>query len=122
MKNKRFTITSSDLNLGTAIKLTVPMTVSTAAISGEVKTVVLYPIEIQSFNLTEADLEFNTFANEEEYQDYVKNPSYYAFITFKNGTVLTDDNHNFLHSIYFIIRKKSGIATSDLEIEFINYR
>lgn len=122
MKNKRYTITATDINTGSIQTLTIPMTVVRTSSNGEVQTIVLKPLDVQSYNYSGADLEFNFFANDDEWNEYQADATNFDFITFGNETMLTADARNFLSCYKFCIKKKSGTATADLEIEFINYR
>lgn len=123
MLNKRVTIPYATLNnsySGSVIEIDPSMEFTSNPITGEV-TKTVYPIGIQIINDTGAEIEYNAVTSVEEYNMYSDtNPPVLQRLQ-KSGT-LTTDYTNFPKCYKFLIKAREATASSDLIIEFINYR
>jgi hypothetical protein len=122
MINKRFEITAATINAGTAIESDVEITKIIPAINGDTDTRYLYPQQLQVINDCGGNIEWLSLSSIEEYEEYTDNPSLFTFVRLPNGYSLQDDFTSFGRCYKFIIKLYSGTATSDLTLEFINYR
>jgi len=120
MKNKTITITADQINTDVPIMVDASMSLYQTTINDGTVSGVIYPKEIQVINSTGCDLEYNFMANDNEYNDYLDDGTNYDFIHLPNETTL-EDNNVMNRCKYFIVKKESGLATSDLRIDFINY-
>lgn len=122
MVNKRFEVTSTDLNTGNPVELAIEITKTIPAINGTPDTRYLYPQQIQVINDCEAGIEWLSLSSVEEYNEYTSNPSLFTFVRLPSGYSLQDDFTSFGRCYKFIVKAYELSATSDLTLEFINYR
>jgi len=122
MRNRTFTITVDQLNNSGTIKIDSSMTLYQTTIAKGLVSGVIFPKELQSINATGCDLEYNFFANENEYSEYTADDTNYDFIYLPNNSTL-EDNNVLNRCKYFLVKKENDTdtATSDLRIDFINY-
>lgn len=122
MKNKKFTITSAQINARTDVVIDCVMSIINSGIvsnSGVVSK--LYPTDVQIINGSAADVEWNTLNNPEEIADYAVNPNNYAFIKLPKTASLTQLENKKAKIHKFIIKGRETSANADLDIIFINY-
>ena len=125
MINKRFEIAFADLNIGDPIILDIEIVKTILPVTGDLSntdTRYLYPQQIQVINDCGAGVEWLSVSNEEEYAEYVADPSLFTFVRLPIGFTLQDDFTSFGRCYKFIIRAYELTATTDLTLEFINYR
>lgn len=125
MINNRFTIDKDDLNGtfagGTYITLDPKLTIENSAIYNSYDQD-MYPIAIQVINDCGAELEYNPVLTETEWNLYTKDPTKLVFQRLQENTVLGTDHANFPKCYKFLIRAREATVTSDLIVEFINYK
>ena len=121
MKNKSYTVAYADINANTVQEIDVPLTFSENLVTGNVDVKTLYPNEILSINDTNANLEWTTIKDADEYADYLINSGVcYDFIPFPKNSTLGNGS-NFYKCYKFLVRGTETSASSDLKITFINY-
>jgi hypothetical protein len=120
MKNKKYTITTDQLNNSGTITIDSSMVLYQTTIAQGLVSGVIYPKEIQLINNCGVDIEYTFMSNDNEYSDYLLDSTNYSFISLPNNYTLENDNV-FKRCKRFLIKKESGIATSDIRIDFINY-
>ena len=122
MRNKRVTITSANLNTGVVQVIIPEMTLTFYDKTGvESETKIIRPTQIQIINDTGSLVSFNNILTEQEYSDYEDDATQFAFQRVPNTAIVQSDLGNFASSYKFLI-KGEGVATSNLIVEFINYR
>lgn len=123
MRNKRFEVTLAEVNSKVIKVIDVPITITTPSPSLQTDVGVYFPIEIQIINDCGAGVEFLILANQDEVKEYDADPSgYSSFIRIPKNAVLSDDFTSFNRCLKFLVRGYETTATSDLVIEFINYK
>ncbi|MCP4650373.1 MAG: hypothetical protein GY853_09890 [PVC group bacterium] len=120
MKNKQVTITADQINNSGLITIDATMKVYQNTINYGVTERTLYPKELQIINESGANLEYNFFANDEEYSGYVKDPTDFTFISLPNN-YFTQDDGVLNRCSTFVIQRVGDVATGNLRIDFINY-
>ena len=122
MKNRRFNVTSSQINSLSDIILDTEMTQVNTSPTGNTDTRYLYPLEIQIINDCQAGVEWLIISDENEWIDYSGNPSSYTFVRLPYGHIL-QENFNSLGRCYkFILKGYETTASGTLVCEFINYK
>jgi len=122
MINKRFIITSAQINAMTAVVLDVELTKTITSPIGNTDVRYLYPIEIQIINDCAAGVEWQLVSSAEEYAEYVADPSLFTFVRLPNNNVLQDNFTSLGRCYKFIVKGYEATSTSDLIVEFISYR
>jgi len=122
MINKREVITASSLNIGNPIELDIEIIKTIPAINGDTDTRYQYPQQIQVINDCNAGVEWLSLKDAEEYAEYTLNPSSFVFVRLPSGYSLQDDFTSFGRCYKFIIKAYQLTASSNLTLEFINYR
>lgn len=121
MINERFTTLLAVINTGDPVVLDVQKVVTTVSIAGDTTIDYLYPQQIQLINDSGAGIEWLSVSNEEEYAEYVADPSSFTFIRLPAGYILQDHFSSFPRCYKFIFQAYETVATSSLITEFINY-
>lgn len=126
MYNKRMTVTVEQLNSGSPVELDLKITnPKNVAIPfrrrfiNRIRNIDHYPQEIQVVNESGVGIEYNLFRNKAEYDEYVADPTDFAFVRVPDGAVANNDNINKPYKC--IIKVYEGTAIVDLIVEFINY-
>lgn len=123
MKNKRITVTAANINLTTDVIFDVSKTGSeTDATKTIVNTFPIFPKQISFVNTSKENVEINTFMSEEEYQDYVSDPTDYDFIYVPQGMAFSSLGFSLQRVYKFVIRGMGTAAKDNIIIDFINYR
>ena len=125
MINNKITIAKADLDISfntlTPIEIDPKLQITTTSINESITTD-LYPISIQIINDSGVELSYNPILSDTEYQLYKTTPSLFALQRLTKDFVLTTDHTNFAKCYKFLIMARTSGATTDLQVEFINYK
>lgn len=123
MKNKRFTVTTAQLNAHTEVALDTYLDLQVASPAGGTETRRHYPNKVQYINTTGVNVQTNIFSSEAEYSGYTVSAVNFDKFTILNNTSVTLTPQSLLPTAYKIVAiNPSGSATSDLIIECIGYQ
>lgn len=120
MKNLLFTVTDTQLNTTTDVEVDVTMTITKYLPTGGSTSSYLYPVQLYIPNTTGTNVLFNIFEDEEEYNEYVADPTNFVFLPILDGNALSNSDVTKFYKI--IVRGESATAASNLLIYCINYQ
>lgn len=123
MKNKNFTVTSTNIETGNPQVIdSIPIgeTISPVNNNDNNPVYYYYPQRLIIKNTTGADIGFNVFENTAEYNAYVADSTNYQLIRIANNT--TYEFLDLPKTEKIVIQKTSGTASSNLLVQCINYR
>jgi hypothetical protein len=120
MKNLKFTVTSVQLNTTSDVEVDVTMTITKYLPTGGSTNSYLYPIQLYIPNTTGTNVLFNIFEDEDEYNEYVSDPTNFVFLPILDGNALSNSDVTKFYKI--IVRGETATASADLEIFCINYQ
>lgn len=120
MKNFLFTVTDTQLNTTTDVEVDVTMKITKYLPTGGSTSSYLYPIQLYIPNTTGTNVLFNIFEDEEEYNEYVADPTNFVFLPILDGNALSNSDVTKFYKI--IVRGESATAASNLLIYCINYQ
>lgn len=120
MKNLLFTVTDTQLNTTTDVEVDVTMKITKYLPTGGSTSSYLYPIQLYIPNTTGTNVLFNIFEDEEEYNEYVADPTNFVFLPILDGNALSNSDVTKFYKI--IVRGESATAASNLLIYCINYQ
>jgi hypothetical protein len=121
MINKRFTVSSGDINLSSGVVISVEYEQSFTSPGGaSTFTKKLYPTDVQIINSTGAGVEWLFLKDSTEYAEYVADSSAFTFVRLPNGFTL--QNVKTIPICYkMVVKGYEATATADLIVECINY-
>ena len=123
MKNKRFTVTASQLNAHTEVAIDTYLDLQVLSPAGGTETRRHYPNKIQYINKTGQDVQTNIFSSEAEYSGYTVSATNYDPFTILNNTSVTLTSQSLLPTAYKLtVICPSGSTTSDFIVECIGYQ
>ena len=120
MENRKFTITSTQLN--TTTDNIIDTYIEKTSGYNQVETTRWYPVKIQLINKSGIDVLFNIIASWDEYQLYLATPANYVGFTVQAGTTVNLSSINILPFAYkCIVTGTAATASGDFNIECIQY-
>lgn len=123
MRNRNFTVTSANIEGGTAQlvdNIPIGETISPVQNNDNNPIFYYYPKQLIIKNVTGAEIGFNVFESTEEYNAYLVSATNYQLIRIANNT--TYEFKDLPKTEKIVIQKISGTASSNLLIQCINYR
>lgn len=120
MKNKSFTVTSTQLNTGSVIEIDVKMIITDVSEVSGTLTFLLTPLQLRITNNSGVNIFWNVIDTMDEYADYLKYPVNYELLPLKPSESVINP---IVQRIYKILIKKDtvGTATGNVIIYGINY-
>lgn len=118
MRNKTLVVSTSDINTGTVQEINLVEQIPFENRPSAFKTVT--PSEMRLYNRTGCDLEYLLISDDLEWAEYQADPSLlFDFIRLTDG--MWAHHHPMEKAIKLLVRRKSGTATADLDVELIGY-
>ncbi len=123
MKNKKFTVTTTELNTHTEIAIDTYLDISVSSPAGGLETRRHYPNKVQYINRTGLGIQTNIFSSEAEYSGYLVSATNYDKFEILNNTAVSLTAQSLLPTAYkIVVLNPSGVATADLIIDCIGYQ
>src|SRR5690606_2197812 len=103
MKNKRFTVTTAQLNALTEVAIDTYLDLQVASPAGGTETRRHYPNKVQYINTTGVNVQTNIFSSEAEYSGYTVSAVNFDKFTILNNTSVTLTPQSLLPTAYKIV-------------------
>lgn len=123
MKNKKFIISTAELNTTNIQEITTYLDIPITSVLGNIENRRHYPIRVNFINKSGKDVNVNIFSSEAEIDDYTADPTNYDFFTIATGTTTYFTARQILPTAYkiFVVCPTGG-ASGNFEIECIGYQ
>ena len=123
MKNKKFIVSTAELNTTDIQEITTYLDITVSSPTGIDELRKHYPIRVNFINKSGKDVNVNIFSSEAEIEAYEADSTNYDFFTIANGTTTYFTARQILPTPYkiFVVCPTGG-ASGNFEIECIGYQ
>lgn len=117
MRNKTVVVTAAQLNANTIVEFDLLEQIPFENRREQLKLV--FPSELRIYNTSGCDVEYLLITDAEEYTQYQNGDSLFTFLRIYKGMWV--HHHPLEKATKLLIKKRSGTATDNLEIELIGF-